>query len=133
MTEPQIKIMKLSSGEEIVSELVADEHPRTFNIKTPLKLTSIPKITERGIEESVSLQRWIHFAEGNTFDIPKTQVLVMTTASFGLSKFYEYCVKKMETNDLDDSDYGRDNHYDEDIDDDYEDFMEMESPSKVTH
>lgn len=103
ITENQIKVMKLSSGEEIVSELIADEHPRTFSVKSPLKLLSIPKVGNQGIEESISLQRWIHFAEENNVDIPKAQVLAIVNASFGLVKFYEYCVSKMDLQDAGDA------------------------------
>ena len=52
-----------------------------------------------GIEEALLLQRWIHFAETNTYDIPKSQIIVLTEASYGLSKFYEYCVNKSKLED----------------------------------
>jgi hypothetical protein len=40
------------------------------------------------------LQRWVHFAETDTYDVPKSQIIVLTEASFGLTKFYLYCVNK---------------------------------------
>ena len=98
--DTQYKIMKLSSGEEIICNLVADEHPRTFSISSPLRMISMPKVTKRGVEEALSLQRWIHFSETEVYDVPKTQVLVMTNASIGLSKFYEHCIKKMKLEDI---------------------------------
>lgn len=98
------KILKLMSGEEIVCKLVADENPRTFEIASPLKINTVPKVTTDGIEEAISLQRWIHFSEENIFFIDKSKVMVITQASYGLSKFYEYCVDKMnkESGDLGD-------------------------------
>ena len=98
MTNENNKILKLSSGEEIVCKLKGDEHPRTYEIESPLKINTVPKITEDGIEESISLQRWIHFSEEKVYSISKSQVMIITQASVGLSKFYDYCVNKMDKN-----------------------------------
>ena len=70
-------------------------HPTYLSISSPMKLTSYPKHTRNGIEESLSLQRWVHFSETEVFDIPKTQVILCTGASIGLSRFYDYVVRKM--------------------------------------
>ena len=44
-----------------------------------MKMQSYPKSsTKNGIEESLSLQRWIHFAEEDTFNIERTNVITMT-------------------------------------------------------
>ena len=95
MTEPEVKIMKLSSGEEIICCLVADEHPRTFNVRYPMKVMTVPRVTDGDIEESLSLVRWIHFAEDMVADIPKGQVLAVVNASIGMKRFYEYCINKL--------------------------------------
>ena len=95
MTEQNIKIMRLSSGEEIVSKITEQEHVRSVSVENPLKIITYPHRTQRGVEENLSLQRWIHFTDSNTFDIPKSQILAIGTASIGLSKFYNYCVEKI--------------------------------------
>ena len=100
MTEPY-KILKLQSGEEIICNVIADEHPRTFEIKSPLKINVLPKVTEHGLEESISLQRWIHFSESNVYMIDKNKVMVITDASTGLGKFYEHCVLRMDSESTD--------------------------------
>ena len=41
----EYQILKLQSGEEIVCNLVADEHPRTFSIESPLKIVVVPRTT----------------------------------------------------------------------------------------
>ena len=100
MTDEKItKILKLSSGEEIIARLMEETHPKTFAVSQPLKLSSIPKATKHGIEEAISLQRWIHFSEDSVYDIPKSQVLVITGASLGLTKFYEHCITRMGVED----------------------------------
>ncbi|QZI94493.1 hypothetical protein MelnitzEXVC044M_213 [Methylophilales phage Melnitz EXVC044M] len=94
MTE--YKILKLQSGEEIICDVVSKEHPRTFEIKAPLKVNVLPRVTKYGVEESISLQRWIHFSEENIYNIDKNKVMVITQASTGLSKFYEHCIQRMD-------------------------------------
>lgn len=88
-------ILKLSSGEEIICRLVGDEHPKTFEISNPLMVSAIPKLTRDGVEESISLRRWIHFADEEVFSINKHSVIVKADASTGLSQFYEACVLRM--------------------------------------
>jgi len=132
MTEPQIKIMKLSSGEEIVCDLIADEHPRTYNVRFPMKVMTVPRVTGDGVEESLSLTRWIHFAEESEADIPKTQVLAIVNASVGMQKFYEYCIGRMDSNDLDEME-GPSN-FELDEEDEYlDDFEDIDTPSKLIH
>lgn len=136
MTEDTIKIMKLSSGEEIISKLKED-HPRDWKVESPLKLMSIPKMGRGGLEEQISLIRWIHFSDEKTVNVPKSQVLAMVNASVGLCKFYEYCVKKIDGEyDLGEepSDSELRSIEEEEWEDDYEDDIEdYPTPSKVYH
>ena len=90
-----VKILKLSSGEEIICNINTNEKTH-ISVDRPMKLNAFPKMAKDGsLEESLSLQRWIHFSEKNTYDVPKSQIIVVTQASYGLSKFYEYCITKM--------------------------------------
>ena len=93
--ENRIKIMKLSSGEEIISRL-REDHPRDWKVESPLKLMTVPKVGKGGLEEQISLTRWMHFAEEKTVNVPKSQVLGMANATIGLSRFYEYCLSKID-------------------------------------
>ena len=131
-----IKIMKLSSGEEIISRLKED-HPREWKVESPLKLLTVPKLGRQGVEEQISLTRWIHFAEEKTVNVPKTQVLGMANATIGLSKFYEFCLKKIEGEvDLyeEPSDEELRAIEDEQWDEEFEEEMESYKwPSKVYH
>ena len=133
MTEQIIKVMKLSSGEEIVSEVLTEDNPKSFNVRCPLKLMSIPRLESSGIEESISLQRWIHFAEEKDVSIPKAQVLAVAKASIGLSKFYEYCVYKLDHHPLKDDEYVPEEELWEDEDEYLDELDDMESPSKLIH
>ena len=66
-----------------------------------MKLNAYPKATRNGLEEALALQKWIHFSETDTYDVPKSQIIVLTNASYGLTKFYEYCIKKATAQDDD--------------------------------
>ena len=90
----ETKILKLSSGEEIICNVVQNPEETYVSVVQPMKLNAYPKATRNGLEEALALQKWIHFSETDTYDIPKSQIIVLTEASYGLSKFYEYCVKK---------------------------------------
>ena len=94
MTQPNAKILKLSSGEQIICNVVNNPDQSYISVVQPMKLNYWPRATSNGIEESLSLQRWVHFAETDTYDVPKSQIIVLTEASFGLTKFYLYCVNK---------------------------------------
>ena len=93
------KILKLSSGEEIICNVVHNPEKPYVSVVQPMKLNAYPKATKNGLEEALALQKWIHFSETDTYDVPKSQIIVLTQASYGLSKFYEYCVKKATTQD----------------------------------
>jgi hypothetical protein len=134
MTEQLVKIMRLSSGEEIVSKITEQEHVRSVSVENPLKIITYPQRTSRGIEEQLSLQRWVHFTDNTIFEIPKSQILAMGTASIGLSKFYNYFVEKIHK----EPDLGDDSPTDEELyqieqDEIEEEFDMMDTPSKVYH
>lgn len=99
MTTEDTKILKLSSGEEVICNVVNNPEESHISVVYPMKMQSYPRTTKNGIEESLSLQRWIHFAEEDTFSIERTNVITITEASYGLSKFYEYCVNKAKSED----------------------------------
>jgi hypothetical protein len=121
MTNSEYKILKLTSGEEIVASASNGERG-LIRVTSPLKLSVNPRMTDEGVEEAISLQRWVHFADGVDFDIPKHQVVTIANASFGLVKFYEYCVKKMESEDA--GSYTEDDFIDEFGDMEEEDFLD---------
>jgi hypothetical protein len=111
--------------------LVSDEHPRTFGVRYPMKVMTVPKVVGGGVEEQLSLTRWIHFAEDAHAEIPKTQVLAVVNASIGMRKFYEYCLQKVDGEDLYDPTDEELYEIQEEYDD--EELSDLPSPSKVYH
>ena len=42
----------------------------------------------------MALSRWVSYGNTEKCDIIKNNIVAVATASVGISKFYEYCVKK---------------------------------------
>lgn len=118
------RILRLTSGDEIVCETLS-EGERNLIVKSPLAIVNVPKVVGNDIEESLSLQRWVHFAETDEFDIDKSQVIVNTGASIGLQRFYEYVLHKLD----DDEDYSEEL---EEMNEEY-DLSTIEPDSDIIH
>jgi len=59
-------------------------------------MDSITRTTTKGIVESLSLARWVQpYSDENTFDIEKNSIIIMTPASAGLTRYYEYVLQNI--------------------------------------
>ena len=94
-----INVIKLSNGENIICNVVNDSD-KTIEIKSPLKMETISRVTKTGIVESLSLGKWMQpFSDESTFSLNKTSVILNTPVTIGLSKYYEFVLKKMDLGD----------------------------------
>ena len=116
------RILRLTSGDEIVCEALS-EGDRNLTVRSPLAIVNVAKVVGDDVEESLSLQRWVHFAESDEFNIDKSQVIVNTGASIGLQRFYEYVLAKLDS----------DEDYSEEVDEEYEELMSIEPQSDQIH
>ena len=48
------------------------------------------------IEEAMGFSRWVSYSDNQSYDIVKNNVIAMTDSSIGLTRFYDYCVSKMQ-------------------------------------
>ena len=88
MISDTYKILKLISGESIICELSEDDGK--YEISRPLLMNVHPKVTRKGMTESLELSRWVQpFTEQKSFAIDPKHVIIMLSASPGLSVFYE--------------------------------------------
>ena len=90
------KILKLTNGDEIITTLSAEAANTFVTAHNPLKINSYPRISKSGIEESMALSRWVAYGENDSCEIIKNNIVAVTTASTGISKFYDYCVLRMK-------------------------------------
>ena len=90
------KILKLTNGDEIITTLSGKSDTSVVTAHNPLKINSYPRVTKTGIEESMALSRWVSYGENDSCEIIKNNIVAVTSASIGISKFYEFCVLRMK-------------------------------------
>ena len=133
MNNVSYTIVKITNGEDIICEL-EEKSKNVYEIQNPLQIITTRDVQNGGVQESLSLGRWCHpFTDQTYFSIPVDAVVTTAKASPGLSKYYEYILKRTEQRYLD---YNREPTDEElkeiDIEVD-EEFLELESPSNKIH
>jgi|TARA_B110000908_G_C10006030_1_gene336349 hypothetical protein len=94
------QVIKLSNGEDIVCEVLEIKDTQ-INISEPLKMETINKVTDNGASESLALGRWLQpYSDENIFQIERNSIVIMTPASIGLIKYYEYVMTTIERMEL---------------------------------
>ncbi len=93
------KIIKLTNGDEIITTFSKDDTDTalTVIVENPLKINSYPRISKKGVEESMALSRWTSYGENEECQLIKNNIVAIANASLGIAKFYEFCVLKMKT------------------------------------
>ena len=90
-------VLKLSNGEDLVCRVI-DKTDSDIIIQSPLKMETINQITDSGISESLSLTRWLQpFCDVTDYTIQKHSIVISVPASVGLSRYYEYVLKKIDS------------------------------------
>ena len=91
------KIVKLTNGEDIIC-IVKSELGEECEISYPLLMQTLPRRTPKGFVESLSLSRWLQpFTEESLFKIKSDKIILMTDATPGLCKYYEYVLSKIDS------------------------------------
>jgi|TARA_B110000285_G_scaffold209368_1_gene250294 hypothetical protein len=91
------QVIKLSNGENIICTISESENSEQLKVTSPLKMDTFNKVTDKGVVESLGLSRWIQpYSDEPFFKIEKSSVVIMTPASAGLCKYYEYVVHNIE-------------------------------------
>ena len=105
MTPSPYKIVKLINGEDIICSITPLDCDKHIQVMYPLKMQIIPRMSNGGIEESLSLSHWIHpYTETRSFQIPSSSVMLIADVSPGLSRYYEHVLKKIDQRDDIDND-----------------------------
>mgnify|MGYP003691439009 FL=1 len=132
MNTDSYKVLKLSNGEMIICEINAFNND-VYDIMNPLKMEiSLIRNSKNDLGETLNLTPWLqHFTDQKYFNIEKNHCILITDASVGLSKYYEYVMLR-----IDDSwDNGDNLTPEDDTDDDvYDDLLEeIKAESKLIH
>ena len=94
MTDNTTRVIKLANGESIVCTCIptrTDEASDKLHVIQPLKMELKNKITKKGVVEALSLSRWLQpFTESDEFDIEKSTIITVTSASYALNNYYQF-------------------------------------------
>ena len=94
MTENTTRVIKLANGESIVCTCIptrTDEGSQTLHVLHPLKMELKNRITKKGMVEALTLSRWLQpFTESDEFDIEKSSIVTVTSASYALNNYYQF-------------------------------------------
>ena len=92
------QVIKLTNGEDIICDLKESESGYLLKVKSPLKMEIVNRVTKSGMVEGLALTRWVQpFTEQESVMINKSTVVNMVPASIGMSKYYRYVLKSIDT------------------------------------
>ena len=90
------QIIKLKNGEDLICNVLDNENGR-LKVTTPLKMETVNRISKKGLTESLALTRWIQpYSDEDHFFIESNSIILMAPASVGMSRYYEYVVKRYD-------------------------------------
>ena len=111
------KIVKLTNGEDIIC-IVKNELGEECEVSYPLLMQTLPRRTPEGFVESLSLSRWLQpFTEESLFKIKSDNIILITDASPGLCKYYEYVLSKIDSHDNNNDDVFNENNFPKEAED----------------
>ena len=92
------QIIKLSNGENIICDIKGQSGSEpSLEVVAPLKMDVMSRMTKKGIQEGLSLTRWVQpFTDEKNIQINKSTIVTMVPASLGMSKYYEYVLKSIK-------------------------------------
>jgi len=90
------QIIKLKNGEDLICNVLDNENGR-LKVSSPLKMETVNRISKKGLTESLALTRWIQpYSDEDFFFIESNSIIIMTPASVGMTRYYEYVLKSYD-------------------------------------
>ena len=96
------KFIKLGNGEDIVCRVENNDSSKNqIKVSHPLKMQLMPKNLTGVKRVSIGLSHWMYpMTEAVSFQLSLEHVLLISDASPGLIKYYEYVLKQLYNNDF---------------------------------
>ena len=101
MQKPQVKIIKLINGDDIVAVLPTGDKQLPDNgplirLDKPLQIKYVPQITPMGFRDYIALIRWTNYTMDKIGTIPKDKIMTITNASLEMSGSYSEITKNYD-------------------------------------
>ena len=101
MQKPQVKIIKLINGDDIVAVLPTGDKQLPDNgplirLDKPLQIKYVPQITPVGFRDYIALIRWTNYTSDKIVTIPKDKIMTITNASLEMSGSYSEIAKNYD-------------------------------------
>lgn len=91
--QQSVKIIKLVSGEDVVTVLPVGENQLPENsqlirIEKPLLIKYVPQMTLTGFKDYIALIKWCAYTPDKIITIPKNRIMTITSASVDMASSY---------------------------------------------
>jgi len=101
MQKPQVKIIKLINGDDIVAVLPTGDKQLPDNgplirLDKPLQIKYVPQVTPVGFRDYIALIRWTNYTSDKIVTIPKDKIMTITNASLEMSGSYSEITKNYD-------------------------------------
>ena len=96
--KPEVKIIKLINGDDIVTVLPTGEKQLPDNgplirLEKPLQIKYVPQMTPMGFRDYIALIRWTNYTSDKIITIPKDKIMTITNASNEMTGSYNHIIK----------------------------------------
>ena len=103
--KPEVKIVKLINGDDIVCVIPTGEHQLKddaplIRLEKPLQIKYVPQMTPQGFRDYIALIRWTNYTADRIITIPKDKIMTITNASNEMGKSYTEISKNYDTVDV---------------------------------
>ena len=90
------QVIKLKNGEDLICNVLDNENGR-LKVSSPLKMETVNRLSKKGLTESLALTRWIQpYSDEDHYFIESNSIIIMTPASVGMTKYYQYVLKSYD-------------------------------------
>ena len=99
--KPEVKIIKLINGDDIVTVLPTGDKQLPDNgplirLDKPLQIKYIPQITPMGFRDYIALIRWTNYTADKIVTIPKDKIMTITNASSEMTGNYNHIIQNYD-------------------------------------
>ena len=99
--KPEVKIIKLINGDDIVTVLPTGDKQLPDNgplirLDKPLQIKYVPQITPLGFRDYIAMIRWTNYTMDKIVTIPKDKIMTITNASSEMAVNYSQIVKNYD-------------------------------------